>query len=368
MMQRRTIAAGLLPALLLTLSVSLWGCGGGGGQPQMQAMPLPAEKLATGTLAVSRSYPAAIEGVVDVEVRPQVEGTLSAIHVDEGDYVKAGAPLFSIDERVYRQHYNAALAALETARIEAERLEPLVASKVISEVQLKTARARLQSARAAAELARVNLGFTRITAPVSGYVGTIPFRQGSLVTANQPERLTLLSDVSAVYAYFSMGEADYLRLRSTLQGEGQPVSLLLADGSTFPHPGRIDAVSGQFDAATASISLRARFDNPEALLRSGNTGRVVMQEEFRNVMIVPEAATFELQDKVFLYLVDDEGKARRTAVAVKARSNGRLVVEGPLQPGGVILTGGFARLQDGMPVTPTFEGDAPAQPQQEPTR
>ncbi|MBM3163493.1 MAG: efflux RND transporter periplasmic adaptor subunit [Chlorobi bacterium] len=358
------------------LPLAFAGCGGRQGAEGPQAAALPALKLKPEAALVVQEFPTRLEGRVNVEIRPQVDGILEKIYVDEGALVKAGQPLFRIDSRLYREQFNqataaqhAAEAAASIARLEVDKLAPLVRNKVVSDIQLKSAKASLQAAnanveqaKAAAQSARINLGYTVISAPVGGYIGTIPFRTGSLVERSGSKPLTMLSDVSEVYGYFSMSEADFMQFRrqypgSTLEEKIRnvpPVTLLLADGSPYPEKGELEMVGGQFDESTAAIAVRAVFPNGNGLLRTGNTGRVRIESRHAGALLVPQAATVEMQDKVFVFRLDKSGNARRTAFTVKGKSGDRYIAGAELKSGDVIVTSGLGRLQDGMPVKPVF--------------
>ncbi|WP_315816720.1 efflux RND transporter periplasmic adaptor subunit [Paraflavitalea speifideaquila] len=249
------------------VSIILYSCGSSAapgaayGAPPPPQLPVVAVTVAPGT--TYKEYSATLEGKVNVEIRPQVEGFLEKIYVDEGAYVRAGQPLFKIDARVYNEQLSsaqsnllAAQANVQKAQVEIDRLVPLVENKVISEVQLKTARAAYDAANAAAEQAkaqvgsvRINIGYTNITAPVSGYIGRIPFKTGSLVGKNETQPLTLLSDINEVYAYFSMSEADFITFKQQFAGNTieekvkkvPGVELVLADHSTYTQKGRSPA-------------------------------------------------------------------------------------------------------------------------------
>jgi len=365
----------VLIGMCVPLFFSGCGSGAGGKDPMKKGTPaLPVMTLSTADASVSEEYSALLEGKVNVEIRPQLDGTLQKIYVDEGASVKAGQPLFKIDDRVYREQYNSAFAAqhaaeaaLAVAKLEVEKLLPLVQNKVISDIQLKIARANYQASlaaveqtRASARSAAVNLGYTVIKAPVSGYIGKIPFRIGSLVSENQSEWLTLLSDVSEIYASFSMSEIAFMRFRQhypgvTLQeklGKVSPVSLIMADGSTFSEKGAISTISGQFDQATGSVRIRALFRNPEGVLRSGNTGKVVIESLSRNVLLVPQAATVELQDKVFVFQLAKDNKVTKRVIVVSAKSGNNYIVSSGVKEGDVIVTAGIEKLQDGALIKP----------------
>ncbi len=368
----------------LCLPVLFYGCGPGNDSKDAakQKPSLPVMTVNLSDAAVTTYYSALLEGKVNVEIRPQVDGTLQTIYFDEGAFVKAGYPLFKIDDRVYREQYNSALASqhaaeakLVVAKLDEEKLVPLVQNKVISEIQLKTAKANthasqaaVEQAKAATRSAQVNLDYTVIKAPVSGYIGKIPFRLGSLVSKNQTEWLTLLSDVSEVYAYFSMSENDFMLFRQKYAGatiqeklrQVAPVSLVLSDGTWYTEKGNIGAISGQLDQTTASVRIRAVFPNQHGLLRSGNTGKVVIESLFHNALIVPQAATVELQDKIFVFVLDKGNKVMQHVVIVSGKSGNNYIVSAGLKPGDRIVTAGIEKLKDGMDINPEKGAPAPA--------
>lgn len=365
----------VFPALFL-LSFAFAGCQRNDASEEGKAVPLPALALQRGTAVVSRDYPARIEGKVNVEIRPQVDGMLEKIYVEEGSQVTAGQRLFLIDSRLYREQYNQAVAAQKAAeaayviaKLDVDKLVPLVKNKVVSDIQLKTARASLQSAeaaveqaRAATQSARINLGHAVVTAPVSGYIGTIPFRTGSLLGRADTRPLTVLSDVREVYAYFSMSESDFIEFRRQYPGESleekvsavPPVSLLLSDGSRYSEKGLLAVAGGQFDEQTAAIAMRAVFPNDGGFLRTGNTGKVRLETRFDDVLLIPQAATVEIQDKVFVFRLDRSGKAHRIAFSVLGKSGNHYIAGKELRAGDVIVTSGLGRLREGMTVKPVF--------------
>ena len=367
-----------IPIIIGVLSpLLLWGCGSGDGGKEQKKQERPALSVATvlrSDATVSTGYAALLEGKVNVEIRPQVDGMLQKIYVDEGAFVHAGQPLFRIDDQVYREQYNGALAAqhaaearLVAAKLEMDKLVPLVQSKVVSEMQLKVAEANYQAvqasveqAKAASRSARTNMDYTIIKAPVSGYIGKIPFRLGSLVTKNQAGWLTLLSDVSELYACFSMSELDYLRFQKQYAGSSMqqtlqnvpPVALRMVDGSRFSEKGSISTVSGQFDQATGSVRVRAVFPNRQGLLRSGNTGTVVMDSVYHQALMVPQASTVELQDKVFVFLLGKDNKVKKQVITVSAKTADSYVVSAGVNDGDTMVMVGIDKLQDGAVIMP----------------
>jgi membrane fusion protein (multidrug efflux system) len=362
----------------ICLSVLLYSCGAPHPNPQQGAAvgipSLPVITIDTVSTIVSKEYTGSLEGKVNVEIRPQVDGYLRKIYIDEGSYVTAGQPLFKIDDRPYREILRSATASLHVAeanlassKVDVDKLAPLVLNKVISDVQLQTAKAGYQAAqagveqaKASIESARINLDYTLIKAPVSGFIGKIPYRLGSLVSRNQAQQLTMLSDVHEVYVYFGMSEVDFINFRQQYPGNSlqdkiknvPPVSLILADNSEYPHKGRIGIIDGQFDKATGSISLRASFPNAQGLLRSGNTGKIRMDSRYQSAILVPQASTAELQDKIFVFVVADSNKVKKTAITVKGKSGNNYIVNEGVKAGDKIVAAGFDRLMDGTVIKP----------------
>ncbi|EAT58818.1 efflux RND transporter periplasmic adaptor subunit [Chlorobium ferrooxidans] len=382
-MKNRVIQRFFRFQIVIAFSIPLLFAGCGGRDGEKKGTPaLPVMRVTPGDAAVTTSYSSLLEGKVNVEIRPQVDGTLSRIYVDEGAWVKAGQPLFKIDDRLYREQYNSALASqhaaeasLVVAKLNEEKLVPLVKNSVVSDIQLKTARASRQAAqasveqaRAAARSAQVNVDYSTVKAPVSGYIGRIPFRMGSLVTKNQSQSLTQLSDVSEIYAYFSMSEIDFMQFRNRYPGstiqeklrQVAPVSLVMADGTVFGSKGAVDTISGEFDQATGSVRIRAVFPNPEGLLRSGNTGKVVLESIYHNVLLVPQAATVELQDKVFVFLLGSGNRVKKQAITVTGKSGNNYIVGSGLKAGETIVTAGTEKLPDGTVIKPLSAAPAAA--------
>lgn len=376
---RRHSVAPLGAVLFGTIvSLILYSCGNTTAPPpSMGAMPppqLPVVPVVASPVTTFKEYSATLEGRTNVEIRPQVEGYLEKIYVDEGAYVKAGQPLFKINDRVYSEQLNsaqstllAAQANVQKAQVEVDRLIPLVDNKVISEVQLKTARAAFDAAKAAEEQARaaigsarINIGYTHITAPVSGYIGRIPYKTGSLVGKGEAMPLTLLSDINEVYAYFSMSEPDFIAFKQQFAGNTieekvkkvPPVDLLLADNSVYTQKGKISTIDGQFDKTMGTISFRATFPNAGGTLRSGNTGKVRIPQQLGDVVVVPQEATFEIQDKVFVFVLGDSNKVASKPITISGKTTAWYFVQDGVKAGDKIVYTGTGNLQDGMAIVP----------------
>lgn len=362
----------LVPALLLS------SCGSTGGNEQAAGAPPAPETPVIAVLERSAEtftdYSAAIEGKVNVDIRPQVDGYLDKIFVDEGAYVNAGQPLFKINDRVYQEQLNTANASMESAKanlrsaqIEVDKLTPLVKNKVISEVQLNTAQANYSLAQAAISQAKsniasakINIGFSLIKAPISGFIAKIPKRVGNLISKGDAAPITTLSDTREVYTYFSMSEPAFLHFNAQVKGNSMAeklkklpaVTLLLADGTTYPQKGRIQIVDGQFDKNTGSISLRAIFPNPQGLLRSGNTGKIRLEEQHDQVIMVPKASTMDVQDKIFVYLVGKDNKLQLQAITISGKSGNNYLISAGLKKGDNIVFSGLDGLAEAAVIKP----------------
>ncbi|MFA6083146.1 efflux RND transporter periplasmic adaptor subunit [Mucilaginibacter sp.] len=361
--------------LIAIIAISLFSCSPKPQTPQAPPPPaLPVAAVTSGTQTTYQEYPASIEGTVNVEVRPQVSGALDKVFVDEGAFVNAGQPIFKINEQPYRAALNNALAslhaaeaALGNAQLEVDKLTPLVANKVVSDYQLKTAKAsyqvakaNIESAKANVSTAQINVGYTLIKAPVSGYIGRLLKKQGSLVSPQDVEALTQLSDVHDVHVYFSLGEKDFVSFKEQYPGETlkdklkhlPSVALLLADGSEYAKQGKIDVIDGQFDKNTGAITIRASFSNPNGLLRSGNTGKVRLSLQHTNALIIPQSATVEMQDKVFVYALADSNKVKKLPITIVGTSGENYLVKDGVKVGDQIVLSGMDRLQEGAVISP----------------
>ncbi|HTR30844.1 MAG TPA: efflux RND transporter periplasmic adaptor subunit [Puia sp.] len=369
---RRLLVLSALSVIVATCLSSCSQVQGTQAAPPPQSLPVLAVNASPAT--TYSAYPATIEGKTNVEIRPQVSGYLDKIFVEEGAFVRAGQPLFKINDRPYDEQFNnaeaninAAKANMDKAAIEVNRLKPLVDNKVISDVQLKAAEAAYAAAKAevsqteaAGNNAHINLGYTLIKAPVSGYIGRIPFKVGSLVGKGETQPLTVLSDIREVYAYFSMSESDFLHFTGESAGKTitdkirtlPQVELQLADDKIYPEKGRVELMEGQFDKTMGTISFRAVFPNGAGLLRTGSTGRIRIPQMNSATIPVPQTATYELQDKIFVFTVGDSNKVVSRPLHVVAKTTGWYLVDKGVKPGDRIVYAGMDRLQDGAVITP----------------
>lgn len=368
-MKKNLLHGILIPAIIFS------SCTPKNQQPQnTTATEVPVAIVNQTDAVVYTEYPAKLEGQTDVEIRAQVNGILEKIFVEEGAYVEKGTPLFQIDARPYQEQSNnaqaellAAKADVATAKIEVEKLTALVQNKVVSTYQLKTAQAaydataaREKQALAKTGNARITLGFATIKAPVSGYIGRLGKKTGSLVAPSDAQPLSYLSDNKEVHAYFSIGEADFVSFKDGLKGTSigeklkntSAVTMILSGGTAYPQAGKLDMVDAAFDGSTGAITLRATFPNKQGLLRSGNSGRIKLGLKQSGVIAVPQAATFEMQDKVFAFIVDKTNKARQVALTISGSIGNTYYISDGLKTGDRLVLKGLESLKDGMPVKP----------------
>lgn len=343
-------------------------------ESEMPPPPLAVASILPAPVTTYQQYPASIQGVDNIEIRPQISGMLEQVYIDEGAYVTAGTSLFKIDDRPFKAALSNALANLHAAEsaginadLEIERLTPLVQNKVISDYQLKSAqaaagvaKAKIDEAKANISQAEINLSFTLIKAPVSGYIGRLEKKRGSLVSPADATALTELSDVHNVHVYFAMSEDDFINFKTQYPGETltekirqlPPVSLLLSDNSAYPAKGHIDAFDGQFNQNTGSITVRANFPNPKGLLRSGNTGKIQLSLLHKEALLVPQSATVEIQEKIFVYQLADSNKIKKKAILIAGRSGHNYVVKEGIKPGDRIVVDEINNLQEGQVINP----------------
>ena len=348
------------------------------GKSQQQQAPTP--EIATITVTtenseLNRTYPATIKGKADIDIRPQVTGFITKVHVDEGQKVKKGQALFTLDQVQYQAAVDQAQAAVKvaetavaTAQLTTNNKKTLFEKNIISEYEYKLsenslAQAEAQLAQANANLvnARKNLSYTMVTAPSNGVVGSIPNRVGALASPSMAQPLTTVSDNSQVYAYFSLTEKDILGLTNNgaisldeAIAAMPAVNLRLADGTTYGVSGKIATVSGVIDQSTGAASVRAAFDNPAGMLRSGSTGSIVIPYTKSNAIIIPQKATFEIQDRKYVYAVNDSNKTISTPIEVFDINDGKeyIVTKGLKAGDRIVIEGVGTTVKEGITIKP----------------
>jgi membrane fusion protein (multidrug efflux system) len=368
-------------------SYSLVSCGSETKQATTAAKPFPVVEVGTTDVQSFYTFPAEISGKNNNQVRPKISGYIQQVLVDEGEKVKKGQILFKLETNIQTQNADAAKAQISAAQsnieaakatvnaaqVEVDKLLPLVEKNIISNVQLETARAnllkakgQLSQARAGYENAKANyegvnenIKFSTVTSPIEGVVGKLNYRVGALASPTDPNPLTTVSEVSEIYAYFSLNEKQYIYFfnsakGNTLEEKIQTVPLVqleLADGSIYKELGKIETSTGQIDPNTGTIQFRVKFDNKNRMLSNGSTGKIKIPRTYKDALVVPESATFEQQGYNYVYrLVGDSVKS--TVISIKDRIGNIAIIESGLSKGDIVVAKGVGNLKNGMKITP----------------
>lgn len=353
-------------------AVVLVSCGKKGGM-QLGDDEYPVATVELSSSEMQTSFPATLKGIQDVEIRPKVSGFITQVLVREGQYVNPGQLLFVIDNATYQASVRQAQAAVNTtqaqvntAKLTYDNTKQLHENKVVGDFELQTsknayesARAQLAQAQAALANAREMLSYCYVKSPTSGYIGNVPFKVGALVNPQGGDPLTTVSNVSTMEVYFSMTEKDLLEMSKT-SGSVQmaiadmpEVKLQLADGTMYNQSGVVTKVSGMIDQSTGSVSMIARFHNPEGLLKSGGSGSIIIPSHTARAIIIPQSVVMEVQDKRFVYVVGKDNKVKYTEITVAPQTDGNnFVVTSGLKTGDRYVTNGITKLSDGMEIKP----------------
>ncbi len=303
---------------------------------------------------IDKEYVAQIQSAKNIEIRAQEKGFLEKIYVDEGQYVHAGQTLFRIMPQIYQAELMKANAEAEQARIELQNASTLAGNNIVSPNERAMAKAKLDGANAEKRLAQIHLNFTNVRAPFSGIINRIPLKLGSLI--DEGDLLTSLSDNQGVYAYFNVSEPEYLNYQTHAdQRQNQQVSLIMANGETLPDKGYIQNIEGEFDNETGNIAFRAKFPNPNQLLRNGETGKVQMTVPLKNALIIPQKATYEVQDQTYLFVVDKNGIAKSRNIQIAYELPDLYVIKSGLSPTDKFLLEGIQKVKDDQKVKTKFE-------------
>ena len=338
--------------------------------------------IAPRTTVIYSDFPATIQGQQNVEIRPQIDGYMQALYVDEGSVVKKGQLLFRISAPLYEQgvrtaeaNIKIAQADLNAAQMDVNKVRPLVERNIVSSYELQSAEYTLQSkhaalaqANAALINARTNLSYATIYSPANGMIGLIPFKIGSLVSSTTTQPLTTVSNIQNIYAYFSINEKQQLDFLTNTKGNNlreklaalPPVTLLLANGATYDLKGRIETIGGLVDVPTGSVAFRATFQNPGGLIRSGSSATVQIPQMIDTALLVPQSATYQIQGKLFVYVTAPDNTIHSTAIQVNSNTSGHsYVVTQGLKRGDKIVVEGIGNLREGLTIIPRlFNSDS----------
>lgn len=358
--------------IVAAATAMLVSCGNKGNM-QFGDNEFPVATVERASSDMQTTFPAVIKGVQDVEIRPKISGFITQVCVREGQSVGAGQLLFVIDNVTYQAAVrqaqaavNTAQAQVNTAKLTYDNTKQLHENKVVGDYELQTARntyesarAQLAQAQAALASAKETLSFCYVKSPTSGVVGSLPYKVGTLASASSAQPLTTVSNISSMEVYFSMTEKDVLAMTKTSGSVQQAIAsmpeirLQLADGTVYNQPGHVTKMSGMIDAATGSVSMIARFPNPQRLLKSGGSGSVIIPSRSDNTIIVPQSVVSEVQDKLFIYVVGKDNKVKYTEITVAPQNDGKnYVVTSGLKTGDKYVTNGITKLSDGMEIVP----------------
>jgi membrane fusion protein (multidrug efflux system) len=298
----------------------------------------------------TKEYVAQIRSVKNIEIRAQEKGFLEKIYVDEGQLVKSGQLLFKIMPKLYEAELLKAESEAKATEIELQNITVLANKNVVSKNEQALAQAKLDQAKAEVAMAKIHLSFTEIRAPFDGYVDRLPKKVGSLI--DEGELLTSLSDNSKMFAYFNVSEPEYLEYQTNVKGRGDSqVSLLLANNQPLSHKGKIEVIESEFDNETGNIAFRAIFPNPEKLLKNGETGKVQMTIPIRNALIIPQKATYEIQNKKYVFVIDNNNVVKSREITITGEVPDLYVVRSGLAKDEKILLEGVQKVKDNDKIT-----------------
>lgn len=349
---------------MLGISLFFAACGGENNNQspygQQQAMPYPVITIPSETVTAYVSYPTSLEGVINSEVRAKASGFITRVLVDEGEKVRKGQTLFTLETQSLSEDAAAAQANVNAAQVEVNKLIPLVEKNIISNVQLETAKAKLVQAKSGYNSIAANIGYATIKSPVDGYVGAIPFREGALISPTSQVPLTTVADIDKIYAFFSMNEKKYIDFIQNTKGDTRSeriknlpkVRLRLANGKLYDQEGTIETINSQVNSSTGTVSFRAVFDNPAGLLSSGYSGLIEIPTIYVDATVVPAMSTFERQGITYVYKVQGDTMAVSTSIDIVDRTNNIIVVGEELKPGDKIVAQGVAKLRDQALIIP----------------
>ena len=341
-----------LAGILLLLTYA--GCAESAGEVPHELPHLAVTNPLREDANIVKDYVCQIRAIRHIELRALTRGYLEEVQVDEGQAVKTGQPMFKVMSQLYQAQLAKAQAEKETAEIEYLNTERLAKTNVVAPSELALAKAKLDKAKAALALDQVHLDFTQIKAPFDGIMGKLKVRRGSLV--EDGDLLTTLSDNQDMWVYFNVPETEYLAFkRKGIQENQMEAKLVMADNSTYNHPGKITAVEADFNNETGNIAFRATFPNPEGLLRHGQTGKVLLNATIKDALSVPQASVFEILDKRFVLAVDDKGKVSSKEVKISAQMPDLFVISEGISSDDMILLEGQRKVNVGDYIVPKFE-------------
>jgi len=350
--------------IVCALGLSLYSCS---TESKQQTKELQSYKIVQPVIldtTFTREYIADLHSLQNVEIRTHVQGFIEKIHVDEGKPVMEGQIMFTLSSRVFRENllkanaaHKSAIADLKVAEVELKNAHTLADKKIISrsevemaEAKKEAAEAKLEEARSAMAIADLNLSYTQVRAPFTGVINRIPYKTGSLVS--EGDLLTTISNNKEIFAYFNVSEKEFLDMARERDMNRNEVRLLMANNDVFPEKGKIETAENEVDKSTGNIAFRARFQNPHHVLRHGSSGKILLKEELENAMIIPQKATFEIQDKVYVFTLDKNNIVRMRNIQPSIRLNHLFVIQSGLDASDRVIYEGIQQVKEGEQIRP----------------
>ncbi len=346
-------------AILIAIQI-VYSCGSGEEKNNTIDSFLVGKPIKTDTI-FKKNYVAEIQAIKNIEIRSRIKGFIDKIHVDEGSFVKEGQILFSISAQEYSDELQRAKAQLKSEiaqqksfKVELRNVENLFAKNIVSQSEVEIAEAKIEASEAKCEelkaeiaIAILNVSFTQIKAPFSGYVNRIPLKLGSLI--EEGSLLTTLSDNDEVFTYFKVSEPEYLSfIRGGILNKSKSIELTLADNSIHKEKGQIETMDGEVDKSTGNISFRGRFKNPGNVLKHGATGKISIPFDLKDVSLIPMIATFEIQENYYVYVVEKGNKLKLRRIYPSISLGKNYVIEKGLNATDNILLEGIQLVKEGQ--------------------
>ena len=363
-MKKRRVSFMLFVGAFLSIGLIFLSCQSKNDSKEKKASKYKVVTIKRGDATVYLSFSTQIQSENVVSIYAQATGYIQKIYVAEGDNVQKGSPILKINDDIYRQAVKSTKAAYDNAQLEVKKLTPLVEKGIISPYQLETARSNVQAAQAAYDNAKINLSYTLIKSPVSGVVGRITLKAGSLLATGLTDPVTTVAANGNAWAYFAFDEKKLLQLSDSISGNLKQkvaklplVDLLLADGQLYTSKGKLELGSSIIDPTTGSLQLKAVFPNPQSLLRTGSSGTVRIPSYYHHVLLVPQKATFEVQDKKLVFLLDNQNNVHATVIEVVNNTSDQYIVTGGINEGDKIVMEGISLLKDGDKIVPVIQNN-----------
>ena len=298
-----------------------------------------------------KEYVAEIQSLQNIEIHAKVKGYIESVLVDEGETVKAGQVICTIRPKEYEAELIRAKSNVRTAEVDMQNVKKLTEKNIVSQTELDVAVAKLEESKAVEGLAELYVSYTKVKAPFSGTIDRLKFKAGSLI--DEGTLLTSLSNNKEVYAYFNLSELEYLDFKSK-DGGNSGATLLLANNQAHKYPGAVEAIAGEFDKNTGSIAFRAKFPNPDFLLKHGETGKVLLRNDLKNALIIPQKATFEMQDKIYVYVMSENNSVSARNISIKQRLSNIYILDGGITPNDKILLEGTQNVKEDEKIETKF--------------